>query len=345
MALPKQVEEAGKKADEAAEKLEKELAGEKEVAPVKAEDELKPVALPIPSTLEEAKGQVASLKSAVAQMEHKLSVLKGKYDKEIKPASESTEKATQLESTNSVLTDQLLEAKAKIAELKTAGKPVIPEEPAATSKQVDVGKYFTPEAIEKLDEEGVSKTALDVIVNAILNASTDQNKVQTANMVAPIKKGIKEVQENQAVTAQQSFWKYIDTHVPDNESVNKDPRWLSWLGETITGTNFTRRQALQEAEKAYGAENIVKLFNMFKESVGLPITTTVKRDLKDEVSPINSGTPSSEAGIPAGENYTRAQVKEFFNDRAKGRYKHLPDDGQSLEDDITLAHVEGRIVN
>ena len=343
MALPKQVEEVGKKADEAAEKLEKELAGKKEVAPVKAEDELKPVALPIPSTLEEAKGQVASLKSAVAQMEHKFSVLQGKYDTEIKPASESTEKATQLESTNSVLTDQLVEAKAQIAELKTVGKPVIPAKPAVA--QVDVGKYFTPEAIEKLDEEGVSKEALGLIANALVGASTDQNKVQTANMVAPIKKGIKEVQENQAVTAQQNFWKYIDTHVPDNESVNKDPRWLSWLGETITGTSFTRRQALQEAEKEYNAENIVKLFNMFKESVGLPITTTVKRGLKDEVSPINPDNPSSEAGIPAGENYTRAQVKEFFNDRAKGRYKHLPDDGQSLEDDITLAHVEGRIVN
>lgn len=346
MGIPKQVEEAGRKADEAAAKLDKEQRGEPEVAPVVVTgEELEPeVALPTPLTLEEAKGQVATLKSNVALLEHKYSVLQGKYDTEIKPASESTQRAAQLESTNSVLTDQLIEAKAKLAEVKAVGKQFVPPAPAAPIK-VNVGNYFSPEAIKKLDNEGVTQDALELIVNAIVGASADQNKAQTANLVAPIEKGIKEVQENQAITAHQNFWKYIDTHVPDNDSVNKDPRWLKWLDGTITGTNFTRRQALRNAEEVNSAEKIVELFNEFKKSVGLPIPLTVKRDLKDAVNPINPGNPSSEAGIPAGENYTRAQVKEFFNDRAKGRYKHLPDDGQSLEDDITRAHVEGRIIN
>jgi len=340
--LPRQVEEAGKKADEAAVKLEKELNGEKEVAPAKVETEPKPVVLMEPQTLEEAKSQLASLQSDVALMEHKFSVLQGKYDAEVKPASESGLRATQLESTNSVLTDQLVEAKAKIAELKAETvKPIKPAEPV----RVDINKYFSPEALRKLDDEGVTEEALSMIVDAVAGVTTDQAKTQTANMVAPIKKGIKEVQENQAVTTQQNFWKFIDVHVPDNESVNQDPRWLKWLGETIPGTNFTRRQALRDAEQKNSAEQIVELFNQFKISVGLPVTSTVKPSLTDTVSPINPGTPSSEGGIPAGETYTRAQVKEFFNDRAKGRYKHLPDDGQSLEDDITRAHVEGRIIN
>ena len=156
MAIPLQVEEAGKKADEAAAKLEKELTGEKEVALAKAEAEPKPVVLEEPKTLEEAKSQLATLKSDVAQIEHKFSVLQGKYDAEVKPASESGQRATQLESTNSVLTDQLVEAKAKLAELKAAGKPIEPAKPAAPA-QVDINKYFPPEAIKKLDDEGVSE--------------------------------------------------------------------------------------------------------------------------------------------------------------------------------------------
>jgi len=342
MTLPKQVEEAGKKADEAAAKLEKELNGEKEVTP-KVKDEPKPVVLVEPKTLEEAKSQLASTRSDIALMEHKFSVLQGKYDAEVKPASESGQRATQLDATNSILTDQLIEAKAKIAELKAVAKPVKPAEPAAI--RVDINKYFSPEALKKLDDEGVTEEALSMIVNAVAGVTTDQAKTQTANLVAPIKKGIKEVQENQAITVQQNFWKYIDIQVPDNESVNQDPRWLAWLGEIIPGTSFTRRDALRDAERKNNAEQIVELFNQFKTSVGLPVTSTVKPSLQGEVSPINPGAPSSEVGIPAGETYTRAQVKEFFNDRAKGRYKHLPDDGQSLEDDITRAHVEGRIVN
>ena len=342
--LPTQVEEVGKKADEAAVKLEKELAGEKEVAPIKPEADPEPVVLVEPKTLEEAKSQLATLQSNVALIEHKFSVLQGKYDAEVKPASESGQRATQLESTNSVLTDQLVEAKAQIAELKDAVKPVAPAKPTAPA-QVDINKFFSPEALEKLDTEGVTEEALSMIVNAIVGVTADQAKTQAANLVAPIKQGIKEVQENQAITTQQNFWKYIDTHVPDNESVNQDPRWLAWLNETISGTSFTRRQALRDAEQKNNAEQIVELFNQFKVSVGLPVTSTVKHDLKSEVNPINPGAPSSEAGIPAGETYSRAQVKEFFNDRAKGRYKHLPDDGQSLEDDITRAHTEGRIIN
>lgn len=343
MPLPKQVEEAGKKADEAAVKLEKELNGEKEATPVNAEVEPKPAAEMVePKTIEEAKGQVASLQSAVALMEHKFSVLQGKYDSEVKPASETSQRATQLEATNSVLTDQLVEAKGKIAELSAVEqKPVKAKAPA----QIDIGAYFSPEVVEKLDDEGVSKSTLEVIVNAVVGATADRNRTQTANMVAPIKKGIKEVQENQAVVAQQNYWGYIDTHVPDNESVNQDPRWLKWLGDTIIGTNFTRREALRSAEKRNDAEKIVELFNEFKKSVGLPVAQAVRRKIEDDISPINPNTPSSEGGIPTGKNYTRAQVKEFFNDRAKGRYKHLADDGQSLEDDITMAHVEGRIVN
>ena len=339
--LPKQVEEAGKKADEAAAKLETELSGKPEVAPAKVEAEPKPVVLVEPKTLEEAKGQLASFKSDIALIEHKFSVLQGKYDAEVKPASESGQRATQLESTNSILTDQLVEAKAKIAKLQA--KPVEKVKPVAA--KVDIGKYFSPKAIEQLDDEGVSKNTLEIIVNAIVGATADQSKAQTANLVAPIQQGIKDVQENQAVVAQQNFWKHIDTQVPDNESVNQDPRWLEWLGKVIPGTAFTRRQALRDAEQKNSAEQIVELFNEFKVSVGLPVTSTVKPNLQEEVSPINPGAPSSEGGIPAGENYTRAQVKEFFNDRAKGRYKHLADDGQSLEDDITRAHVEGRIIN
>ena len=342
--LPTQVEEAGKKADEAAAKLEKELTGEPEVAPVKPEAEPKPVVLAEPTTLEEAKSQLATLKSDVAQIEHKFSVLQGKYDAEVKPASESGQRATQLETTNSVLTDQLVEAKAKIAELKAVVKPAEPAKPAAPA-QVDIKKHFSPEALEKLDNEGVSEEALQMIVNGLGGVTADQAKTQASNLVAPIKQGIKEVQENQAVTARQNFWKYIDTHVHDNESVDQDPRWRAWLGETIPGTSFTRREALRDAEQKNNAEQVVELFNQFKVSVGLPVTPTIKRDLKSEVDPVNPGAASSEAGIPAGKNYTRAQVKEFFNDRAKGRYKHLPDDGQSLEDDITKAHVEGRIIN
>jgi len=340
MALPKQVEEAGNKADEAAEKLDKEINGEKEVAPVEPEAEPKPVVeMVVPKTLEEAKSQLSTLKSTVALMEHKFSVLQGKYDTEVKPASESSQRAAQLEATNSLLTDQLLEAKARLAE-QPAVKPAPQKQP-----KVDINRYFPPDVIEKLDEEGVSKETLDIIVNAVVGASGDQTRAQTANLVAPIEQGIKEVQENQAVTAQQNFWNYIDTHVPDNESVNKDPRWLTWLNGTIVGTSFTRRDALRDSEKRLAAEKIVELFNEFKVSVGLPVVQTVKRTMEDDISPVNPGTPSSEGGIPAGENYTRAQVSAFFNDRAKGRYKHLPDDGQSIEDDITRAHVEGRILN
>ncbi|MCK4786893.1 MAG: hypothetical protein KAV87_24260, partial [Desulfobacteraceae bacterium] len=182
MTLPKQVEEAGKKADEAAAKLEKELNGEKEVNPTKVENEPKPVVLVEPKTLEEAKSQLASLKSGVALIEHKFSVLQGKYDAEVKPASESGQRATQLETTNSVLTDQLIEAKAQIAELKAAVKPAAPAKPAAI--KVDVNKYFSPEALTKLDNEGVTGEALEMIVNAVAGVTADQAKTQTANLVA-----------------------------------------------------------------------------------------------------------------------------------------------------------------
>ena len=329
MSIPKQV----KKQSEEVQELYKQIKGEPEEAqateaeattdaPVDAVEEPKTSdsveeQAPQSETQEQTKSDDQEPKEDNWQQKYKS--LQGMYNADVPRLSSEnrnlTSRVTQLE--------QLL---------STMEKPTVKE-------SVQAEKLITPE-----DEKEYGDS-----INIMRKAAREEiaqlkQQIQQLQDVVP---KVQQVQTQQKKSSEQNFWNTIANEVPNWQDINKNEAFQAWLLEVDPLTGISRQTYLEDAQNNLDANRVVNFFKTWEGEFGVAKSAQTDRkaqqsQLQKQVSPGKSRNNGAKAsGQPR--TYTNDDIKEFFSDVRKGKYKGRDDERGRIERDIFAAQQEGRI--
>ena len=158
---------------------------------------------------------------------------------------------------------------------------------------------------------------------------------------------VQQVQAQQKKSGEQTFWNTIASEVPNWSDINNDPDFQSWLLAIDPLTGISRQTYLEDAQKNLDASRVVNFFRTWEGATGKTNTaqvdrTTQQSQLQKQVAPGRSRNNGVKA---SGQNrtYTQNDIKEFYADVRKGKYKGRDDERGRIERDIFAAQQEGRI--
>lgn len=131
--------------------------------------------------------------------------------------------------------------------------------------------------------------------------------------------------------------------VPDWETVNSDPDWLKWLGETDPTTREVRQSLLTELEQAGNAKGVARMMQAFRSAPppapAKPKPAT-RPTLAEQVAPPTAAVPAPTQG-PKGRTYTLAEYEEIMDGITRGAYSRTR--ATDLLKEMQAAEREGRI--
>ena len=158
---------------------------------------------------------------------------------------------------------------------------------------------------------------------------------------------VQQVQAQQKKSGEQTFWSSIASEVPNWSDINNDPDFQSWLLAIDPLTGISRQTYLEDAQKNLDASRVINFFRTWEGETGKTNTAQVDRtaqqsQLQKQVAPGRSRNNGVKA---SGQNrtYTQNDIKEFYADIRKGKYKGRDDERGRIERDIFAAQQEGRI--
>ena len=251
---------------------------------------------------------------------HKYHTLKGMYDAEVpRLHSDLREMKAQI--------NQLIAEKAEMEVRKTA------EVPKAASLITDEDKEaFGPDLIDLIERATDSKVA-----------SLRDREAQLMSEIKELKGQLGNVTERQVVSEKDRFLSSLAQQVPDWETLNIDPGFLSWLQEVDPVYGIPKQVALSNAYEGGDVARVATIFNSYKGTLAprAPKAKTGQQELQCQVAPTRtrSGTPPTNS--ESDQYFTNQDIEQFYTDWRRGVY----DDAEAaiMEKQIHAAAAEGRI--
>ena len=181
-----------------------------------------------------------------------------------------------------------------------------------------------------------------------LKQENAQLRQMLQQMQANVVPKVQQLSQRQAVSSEQAFWAELQTAVPDWQDINTSQEFQSWLLEVDPLTGVPRQTYLEDAQRNLDARRVVNFFTAWKGQAGVPNARSTRTaqsasELEKQVAP---GRGRSGGNKTAGEpkTYTQEDIKRFFTDVQKGKYKGKETERDRIERDIFAAQREGRIV-
>jgi hypothetical protein len=252
--------------------------------------------------------------------------MKGRYDASQKTLAEMQEQMTQLG--NELLQTQ----QAVYHNGRTAPSP--PPPPAYVTEQ-DVQNYGS-------DLINFTQRAAAQALSPELQEIKQQNA---------------EMQRRLAIEARRNLDQRLELAVPNFRDVDRDPRWHRWLLSLDMLSGRVRQQLLNEAISAADAPRVISFFRGFlqeEQATGhiepspavqqAPPPRTPAVDLGSLAAPGRARPATGgDASVPPDKPiYTRAQVKQLYEQHRKGAYVGREAEWARLEADMFAAQREGR---
>jgi hypothetical protein len=160
---------------------------------------------------------------------------------------------------------------------------------------------------------------------------------------------VHQLSRSHAVSNEQRFWADLQTAVPDWQDVNGSAEFQSWLLEVDPLTGIPRQTYLDDAQRNLDVRRVANFFSAWKGMTGVPDARTHREaqpasELERQVAP---GKGRSGGSRPQGEakTYSTDDIRKFFTDVQKGKYRGKEAERDRIERDIFAAQREGRIVN
>ena len=210
----------------------------------------------------------------------------------------------------------------------------------------------TPQVPDYLTQEDVSNYGnelVDFAQRAAIHAVAPQlSKLEQQNA---------ELQQRLAREARRSLDQAVAIAVPDYQTIDRDPRWHRWLLGVDVLSGRVRQTLLNEAISSAAAPRVISFFRGFlneeaatghnglapnSHQAAPPREAAV--DLASLAAPgrVRPAT-GGDAGLPPEKPiYTRAQVKQLYEQHRKGAYAGREADWARLEADMFAAQREGR---
>jgi hypothetical protein len=245
--------------------------------------------------------------------------LKGKYDAEV----------PRLQSEVRNLQEQMLTLRQENERLKTAET----EKPKETPKTQDDINY------DALDEYGPEFRKLGETLSAVVKRNE-----QLEAELRKLNGNVESVQQTSAKDAYDKFLDKVRTEVSglggNFDALNTDPAFLTWLHQVPPGSQYQRIALLNDAERRH---DVIQCRAIFKEYIDAQPKDQGKKD-PPNVQPPPSPDPGNPGDQPSGKRWTRKEIKQFYADKAAGKYAGREDQAKAIEQDIFAAPGQGRVV-
>lgn len=256
--------------------------------------------------------------------EQRYKVLQGKYDKEV---PELNQKLRSLHIENTELQRRMSEM-----EQALAGKAG-----ASGFDGVSPGDY------EEYGEEFVK----------LANENRRLEKV-----VEEMRGDFEAVKKTTAESAHERFIARLSELKVEWQAIDSDPAFDVWLHETGNKQDYISAASVKNVQK------VVDLMDLYLMRTGktygnndAPKSPSQARqivpvDIESQVQPTSTGSTGHGSDAVQGRVYTKAEINEFFDRYAKGQFPFSvgdievfnEEDGARIDQDMTRANAEGRIV-
>lgn len=246
-------------------------------------------------------------KRSEAYWEHRFNVINGKYAAEV-PA---------LQRKVDTLTRDLDAANRQISELK-----------AAPSQSTNPGGLTDAQIEEAKEQFG------DDVVTFIQQMIGSNRAPDNSSKVEELQRELDAIKHKDQQKTEASFWTALKELVPDWQTVNQDQKFHAFLAQYDPQTGTQRQQSLATAQQALDADGVAAVFNAFKKQQPQPQQQRIPDDQVDPPSSRSTTAPEAQ------KIWTGAEIKQFYTDKAAGRYS--AEEGKRLEADIFLAQSQGR---
>ena len=300
---------------------------------------------------EDQPNQPLPKEETIDSLKQKLSVLQGKYDAEVKALKDDVNLLNTLKHNNRMLTAQVRD----LTSLTTDLKKQVEERPAAKDSDSSAKlpesflSMISDEDREHLENEGFDQKTVDILGKLFTNKALSQSSVD-----------LEEIKKEVAINRHRSFWSELNSRVSDWETINGnaennipgDPAFFDFLDTKIPYSDKTRLDVLREAQGAMDHEKVIQVFLDFKALKtpkappkapdDPPKTILDPSKLIDPEGSVAGGDHMNEQQ-PQGKMYTRPEIKQIYDDYAKGVYRGREDEFKKLDADIVRANAEGRI--
>jgi hypothetical protein len=259
--------------------------------------------------------------------EHRYLAMKGRYDASQKTLAEMQEQMTQLG-------NELLQTQQTVYHNGRTAPSSLPPPPAYVTEQ-DVQNYGS-------DLINFTQRAAAQALSPELQEIKQQNA---------------EMQRRLAIEARRNLDQRLELAVPNFRDVDRDPRWHRWLLSLDMLSGRVRQQLLNEAISAADAPRVISFFRGFlqeEQATGhiepspavqqAPPPRTPAVDLGSLAAPGRARPATGgDASVPPDKPiYTRAQVKQLYEQHRKGAYVGREAEWARLEADMFAAQREGR---
>lgn len=238
-----------------------------------------------------------------------------------------------------VLTDEVSNLRRIIARLE------------AQAAQVQVPSVRAPDLeVEELTDEERNDYGPDMI--RVMEKTAAKVAAQVASKyeaeIADLKRNVGAVRAETEVSNQSKFEQDLAKAVPDWLELNQDQGFLAWLGGVDTFSGQPRRDLLLAAYNRWDAPRVAAFFTAYKQATGAlqqdqSGTQPGKVSLETLAAPGRAKSTTVKPTLDDKPNFTRAQIRKFYDDRAQGRYRGHEADADRIEQQIFAATTEGRV--
>ena len=315
--------------------MEQAEAAEKAIESAQAAKDLPVIKAEVDSPAKEVKPPVVDQSKAVpsarpldgADLQAELSrerqlrkTLEGRLKSQLIPANEEVRR----------LRKELNESLENVSQLENQNKPSGAERYLNDDERADLGDVLDINArmVKGVLEEELGAGRIKDVVESIMqqNAST-------------------KVSDN---GPSKDFWSIVDQYCPGASELNSkaDRKWVEYL-ELFNQTTGEKNRA--SAEYAFDNDDPIALADLFVDF--MRVNGTVKRE-KQDVDPTQRPAPKPESAGQgrrietqpgAAPSWTEAEVRSFYTDVSKGKFKGRETEAAKLEAEIMAAATVGNI--
>ncbi len=194
----------------------------------------------------------------------------------------------------------------------------------------------------KLDAAQTAPPAAQVPLNEVLN---DEEKEELGPEIeAAVVKLVQSARVDAGPELQELRWQNflngLTQVCPTWNDIDTTAAFVAWMGETVPMVGKTRFELFDEAKAALDAPRCAEFYNTYLASIGehVPAPTPADLAVPEPIAAPGAGIPAPQKG------WKESEVKAFYDDVSKGRYRNSPKEAVRIEAEIDAAVAEGRII-
>ena len=339
-AVQKQIEEANRLAEQLAKERQNPTPPPSDGTPTPDPGAQPAAASPAPD------GGTPSPAPGAEGWEQKYKVLQGTYNAEVprlqRQVQEQNSTIEQLKQ-QMTATQGMLSAFAQNRVAAPGGQNAAPAAPAKLVKDEEVQEFGADLT------DFIRRVAQESVLPAV-----DQKLQPVQQQVAEVRQTATQVVERSVQSDHERLLATLDREVDGWRQQNNDPEFLDWLAQVDPLSGVQRGVLLRKAYEGFDAPRVAAFFKGYRNehavvtppaAAAAPATPDAsQRKLEDFVAP---GTPKAGAtGAQTGagkRTWTQAEIKQFYDDAAAGKFRNNKQRRDELEREIHAAEREGRV--